>query len=117
MLRSNREKRVGSVGFIIRKSIKVQIKAITNNEHVQFSAVAMLGYQNEKAITVGYKTPNYGIDKYVNVCQEHINKITIKPESLQIFCGDFNLNVIEQTSKIDRVLDFFSVTGPQIKNR
>ena len=67
-------------------------------------------------ITVGYKTPNYGIDEYINVCQVHINKFTIKPESSQIFCGDFNLNVIEQTNKTDKVLDF-SCTGLQIKSR
>ena len=79
--------------------------------------VALLGYQNEKVITVGYKTPNYGMDEYINVCQEHLNKFTIKPESLQVFCGDFNLNVIEQTNKIAKVLDFFSCTGLQIKNR
>ena len=117
LLRSDREKRVGGVGFFIRKGIKVQIKAITNNEHVQLLTVALLGYQNEKVITVGYKTPNYGIEEYINVCQEHLNKFTIKPESLQVFCGDFNLNVIEQTNKIAKVLDFFSCTGLQIKNR
>ena len=88
-----------------RKGIKVQIKAITNNEHLQLLTVALLGYQNEKVITVGYKTPNYG--EYINVCQEHLNKFTIKPESLQVFCGDFNLKVIEQTNKIAKVLDFF----------
>ena len=71
----------------------------------------------KKMITVGYKTPNFGIDEYMNVCQEHLNKFTIKPESLQVFCGDFNLNVIEQTNKIAKVLDFFSCTGLQIKNR
>ena len=114
LLRSDREKRGGGVGFFIRKGIKVQIKAITNNEHVQLLTVALL---NEKVITVGYKTPNYGIDEYINVCQEHLYKFTIKPESLQVFCGDFNLNVIEQTNKIAKVLDFFSCTGLQIKNR
>ena len=67
-------------------------------------------------ITVGYKTPNYGIDEYTNVCQEHLDKFTIKPES-EVFCGDFNLNAIEQTNKIDKVLHFFSCTGLQIKNR
>ena len=71
LLRSDREKRGGGVGCFIRKGIKVQIKAITNNEHVQLLTVALLGYQNEKVITVGYKTPNYGIDEYTNVGQEH----------------------------------------------
>ena len=117
LLKSDREKRGGGVGFFIRKGIKAQIKAITNNEHAQLLTVSLLGYQNEKVITVGYKTPNYGIDEYINVCQEHLNKFTIKPESLQVFCGDFNLNVIEQTNKIAKVLDFFSCTGLQIKNR
>ena len=117
LLRCDREKRGGGVGFFIRKGIKVQIKAIPNKEHVQLLTVALLGYQNEKVITVGYKTPNYDIDEYINVCQEHLNKFTIKPESLQVFCGDFNLNVIEQTNKIAKVLDFLSCTGLQIKNR
>ena len=85
MLRSDREKRVGGVGIFIQKGIIVQIKAITNNEHIQLMTVALLGYQNEKVITVGYKTPNYGIDEYTNVCQEHLDKFTIKPESLQVF--------------------------------
>ena len=117
LLGSDREKRGGGVECFIRKGIKFQIKAITNNKHVQLLTVALLGYQNEKVITVGYKTPNFGIDEYINVCQEHLNKFTIKPESLQVFCGDFNLNVIEQTNKIAKVLDFFSCTGLQIKNR
>ena len=60
---------------------------------------------------------NYGNDDYINVCQEHFNKFTIKLESLQVFRGDFNLNVIEQSNKIDKVLEFFSCTGLQIKNR
>ena len=111
------KQRGGGVGFFIRKGIKVQIKAITNNEHVQLLTVALLGYQNEKVITVGYRTPNYGMDEYTNVCQEHLDKITIKPESLQGFCGDFNLNEIEQKNKIDKFLEFFYCTGLQIKNK
>ena len=47
LLRCDRDKRGGGVGFFIRKGIKVQIKAITNNEHVQFLTVALLGYQKE----------------------------------------------------------------------
>ena len=117
MLRSDREERGGGVGFFIWKGIRVQIKAITNNEHVQLLTVALLGYQNEKVITAGCKTPYYGIDEYTNVSQEHLDKFTIKPESLQVLCGDFNLNVIEQTKKIDKVLGFFSCAGLQIKNR
>ena len=40
LLRSDREKRGEGVGFFIKKSIKVQIKAKTNNEHVQLLTVA-----------------------------------------------------------------------------
>ena len=116
-MRCDREKRGGGVGFFNRKGIKVQIKAKTNNEHVQLLTVALLGYQNEKVITVGYKTPKYGIDEYTNVCQEHLDKFTIKPEVLQVFCGDFSLNLIDQTNKIDKVSDFCSCTGLQIKSR
>ena len=57
--------------------------------------MTLLGYQNEKVIIVGYKNPNYGIDEYIKVCQKHIIKITIKPESLRVFCGDYNLNIFE----------------------
>ena len=71
--------------MLIRKGIKAQIQAKTNNEHVQLLTVALLGYQNEKVIAVSYKTLNYGIDEYINVCNEHLNKFTIKPEILQVF--------------------------------
>ena len=85
LLKSDIEKRGGGVGLFIRKGIKAQIQAKTNNEHVQLLTAALLGYQKEKVIAVSYKTLNYGIDEYINVCNEHLNKFTIKPESLQVF--------------------------------
>ena len=81
MFGSDREKRSEGVGFFIRQNNKVQIKAILKNEHVHFLRVALLGNQNEKVIADGYKTLKYGIDAYINVCQEHIKKFTIKAES------------------------------------
>ena len=116
LLRNEREKR-GVVVFFIRKDIKDQAKSISHSEHVQFLRVTLLGYQNENVLIVGDKNRNYGIVEYINVCRKHIDKFTIKPESLQIFCGDFNLNVTEQTNKIGKVLYSFSCTGLQIKNR
>ena len=117
LLKIDREKTGEGAGFFIRKGIKVQIKAITKNEYVQLLTVVLLGYQNEKVVTAGYRNPIYGIDEYMKVCQENLNKFTIKPESLPVFCLAINLNVIGQSNKIDKVFVFSTCTGLKIKNR
>ena len=103
LLVASRKKRGGGVGLYVKETFcyRVEKKLTTNNLHIISVSVQLK--KSKLLISCVYIPPNATTFETFEILDQYLDELVVPPETHQIICGDFNVNMIQNGIKQKRL--------------